>query len=221
MIEKAKQGEIQKIRIHILLDGRDVPETSALEYVKPFEKFLKEIKGDYDYKIASGGGRMQITMDRYGANWDMVRKGWDIHVHGKGRKFKSAVEAIETLRKETEAIDQDLPGFVICDENENPVGKIEDGDAVIYFNFRGDRALEITAAFEEDKFDHFDRAPRPNVLYAGMMEYDGDLHVPKKYLVNPPAISRTMGEYLCSTGLNLMAISETQKYGHVTYFFNE
>ena len=220
MIEKAKNEGVKKIRIHTLLDGRDVPETSALKYVEPFEKFLLEIKGDCDYKIASGGGRMQITMDRYGANWNMVRKGWDIHVHGKGRKFKSAKEAIETLRKETGAIDQDLPGFVICDENDNPVGPMKDGDSVIYFNFRGDRALEITAAFEEDEFEHFDRAPRPNVIYAGMMEYDGDLHVPKKYLVTPPAIDRTMGEYLCATNLNLMAISETQKYGHVTYFFN-
>jgi 2,3-bisphosphoglycerate-independent phosphoglycerate mutase len=220
MIEKARDEGIAKIRIHILLDGRDVPETSALQYVEPFEKYLQEIKGKYDYKIASGGGRMQITMDRYGANWDMVRKGWDIHVHGKGRRFKSAKEAIETLRKETGAIDQDLPGFVIEDKNESPIGPIKDNDSIIYFNFRGDRALEITGAFEEDKFEHFDRAPRPNVLYAGMMEYDGDLHVPKKYLVTPPAIDKTMGEYLCATGLNLMAISETQKYGHVTYFFN-
>ena len=220
MIEEGKKEGVKKIRIHILLDGRDVPETSALKYIEPFEKYLQEIKGDYDYKIASGGGRMQITMDRYGANWDMVRKGWDIHVHGKGRKFSSAKEAVETLRKETEAIDQDLPGFVIGSESGNPVGPIIDGDSVVYFNFRGDRALEITAAFEEDKFEPFDRSPRPDVLYAGMMEYDGDLHVPKKYLVTPPAINRTMGEYLCATNLNLMAISETQKYGHVTYFFN-
>ena len=220
MIERAKEEGINKIRIHILLDGRDVPETSALKYVEPFEKYLQEIKDDCDYKIASGGGRMQITMDRYGANWDMVRKGWDIHVQGKGKIFPSAKEAIEILRKETEAIDQDLPGFVIGDENGNPVGQIKDDDSVIYFNFRGDRALEITAAFEEDNFEQFDRSPRPNVLYAGMMEYDGDLHVPKKYLVTPPAINRTMGEYLCATGINLMAISETQKFGHVTYFFN-
>ena len=220
MIERARDEGIERIRIHTLLDGRDVPETSALKYVEPFEKYLLEIKGNNDYKIASGGGRMQITMDRYGANWDMVRKGWEIHVHGKGRKFKSAKEAIETLRKETGAIDQDLPGFVIADENGNPVGTINNGDSVIYFNFRGDRALEITAAFEEDDFEQFDRSPRPSVVYAGMMEYDGDLHVPKKYLVSPPAINRTMGEYLCATGLNLMAISETQKYGHVTYFFN-
>lgn len=221
MIAKATQEGIKKIRIHILLDGRDVPETSALLYIDPFEKYMEELRtSGCDIQIASGGGRMQITMDRYGANWDMVRKGWDIHVHGKGRTFKSAKEAIETLRKETKAIDQDLTGFVIADSDGAPVGNMNDGDSVIFFNFRGDRALEITAAFEEDTFDKFDRSPRPNVYYAGMMEYDGDLKVPKKYLVNPPSIDRTMGEYLCASNIRILAISETQKYGHVTYFFN-
>lgn len=221
MMSKAAEEGIKKIRVHILLDGRDVPETSALLYVEPFEEYLKKLRDNgCDAKIASGGGRMKITMDRYGANWDMVHKGWDIHVKGNGRSFKSAKEAIETLRKETKAIDQDLPGFVIQDDNGNPTGKIQNGDAVIFFNFRGDRALEITAAFEEDNFDKFDRTPRPKVFYAGMMEYDGDLKVPKKYLVNPPAIERTSGEYLCASGVKIMAISETQKYGHVTYFYN-
>ena len=221
MIERAKGQGIKKIRVHILLDGRDVPETSALDYVLPFEDYLAGMNADgCDYRIASGGGRMVITMDRYGANWDMVRKGWDIHVLGKGRCFASAQEAIETLRQETGAIDQDLPPFVISDDGSTPVGAVEDGDSVIFFNFRGDRALEITAAFEEDDFEYFDRGKRPDVLYAGMMEYDGDLKVPKKYLVTPPAIDRTMGEYLCASGVQQFAISETQKYGHVTYFFN-
>ncbi|MCF7790789.1 MAG: 2,3-bisphosphoglycerate-independent phosphoglycerate mutase [Victivallales bacterium] len=220
MIEKAIDEGVKKIRIHLLLDGRDVPETSALKYVEPFEEYLKPLREMCDIKIASGGGRMKITMDRYSANWDMVKIGWDIHVHGKGRMFSSAKEAIEILRKETNAIDQDLPPFVIKDQNDEPVGAMHDGDTVVFYNFRGDRALEITAAFEEDVFDKFDRTPRPNVFYAGMMEYDGDMHVPKNFLVTPPAISKTMGEYLCKTGLNLMAISETQKYGHVTYFFN-
>ncbi len=221
MIEEAKQDGIKEIRIHPLLDGRDVPETSALDYVEPFEEYLKKLNADdCDFRIASGGGRMVITMDRYQANWDMVRKGWDVHVHGKGRFFKTAKDAIETFRKEAKVIDQDLPPFVISDNGKTPVGAIKDGDSVVYFNFRGDRAIEITAAFEEDKFDKFDRSPRPKVVYAGMMQYDGDLKVPKKYLVEPPAIERTMGEYVCATGLTQMAISETQKFGHVTYFFN-
>jgi 2,3-bisphosphoglycerate-independent phosphoglycerate mutase len=222
MLQRAKTDGVKKSAIHILLDGRDVPETSALDYINPFEEFLKELNqnGTCDFRIASGGGRMFITMDRYNANWDMVERGWDTHVHGKGRYFKNATEAVETLRIESKAIDQDLPAFVISDDGKNPIKPIKDGDSVIYFNFRGDRAIEITAAFEEDSFDKFDRSPRPNVLYAGMMEYDGDLHVPKKYLVAPPALDRTVGEYLCNTGITQMALSETQKFGHVTYFYN-
>jgi len=221
MLAKAKAEGVKQARVHILFDGRDVGETSALDYVDPFEAFLKELStGGFDARIASGGGRMWITMDRYGADWSMVDRGWQTHVLGKGRQFKTAREAVETYRKEIPGIiDQDLKEFVIA-EGGKPVGTIEDGDSVVYFNFRGDRALEMTAAFEQDDFDKFDRVRRPKVCYAGMMEYDGDLHVPARYLVSPPSIDRTMGEYLAATGVKSLAISETQKYGHVTYFFN-
>ena len=221
MIENAKAAGVKKVRVHALLDGRDVPETSALDYIDPFEAFLADLNKDgVDYRIASGGGRMVITMDRYNANWEMVRKGWEIHVHGNGDMFKSAHDAVVALREKTGAIDQDLPPFVISDDGKTPVGAIEDKDSVIYYNFRGDRSLEITSAFEDDDFTQFDRGRRPAVMYAGMMEYDGDLHAPKLYLVNPPEIDRTMDEYLCATKVHQLAISETQKYGHVTYFFN-
>lgn len=220
MIIEAKAEGVKKIRIHGLLDGRDVGETSALEYFDPFDAFLKELSTDgFDARIASGGGRMVITMDRYNANWDMVRKGWEIHVHGEGRQFESAHEAIEKLRNETGAIDQDLPGFVIA-ENGKPVGPVEDDDSFILFNFRGDRAIEISKAFDEASLKEFDRGRMPKVEYAGMMEYDGDLHIPRQYLVQPPAIDKTLAEYLCATGLKQFSISETQKFGHVTYFFN-
>ncbi len=221
MLTEAKKEGVQKIRIHILLDGRDVGETSALEYIDPFEDFLTSLRDDgCDIKIASGGGRMQITMDRYEANWAMVEAGWKTHVLGEGRQFASAHEAVETYRAETGAIDQDLAPFVIA-ENGSPVGTIEDGDSVIFFNFRGDRSIEISKAFEGGAdFDKFDRVRVPNVLYAGMLEYDGDLHIPSRYLVSPPEITNTMGEYLAGTGINQFAISETQKYGHVTYFWN-
>ncbi len=221
MLAQALKEGVRKVRIHTLLDGRDVPETSALDYIDPFESYLKEINASgNDYRIASGGGRMVITMDRYGANWDMVRKGWETHVAGKGRYFKNAHDAVETLRAETKAIDQDLPPFVISDDGKTPIGPIVDHDAVIYYNFRGDRGIEISEAFDDADFDKFERIPNPDVFYAGMMEYDGDLHIPKHYLVNPPEISGTIGEYLCKTGIPQFAISETQKYGHVTYFFN-
>ncbi len=220
MITEAKKEGVKKVRVHALLDGRDVGEMSALEYFDPFEDFLRSLNDDgFDARIASGGGRMVITMDRYNANWDMVRKGWQTHVLGEGRQFASAHEAIETLRSETGAIDQDLPPFVIA-ENGKPVGTIEDGDSVILFNFRGDRALEITKAFEAETLTEFDRKRHPKVEYAGMMEYDGDLHVPHQYLVSPPSIDRVMAEYLCATGVKQFSISETQKFGHVTYFFN-
>ncbi len=221
MINRAAEEGVQRVRVHILLDGRDVGETSALEYVDPFEAFLGEHRDSgRDYRIASGGGRMYITMDRYGANWDMVKRGWETHVKGEGRKFGSAREAIKTYRSELECIDQDMPEFVIAEDGK-PVGPIVDGDSVIFFNFRGDRAIEMSTAFDAgDDFDKFDRDQKPDVKYAGMMEYDGDLHVPNRYLVAPPAIDRTMGKYLCNAGVKQMAVSETQKYGHVTYFFN-
>jgi len=222
LLRQAKADGVRRLRVHALLDGRDVPETSALDYFVPFTQFLAELSADgrTDARIASGGGRMVITMDRYGANWQMVEKGWQIHVRGAGRMFPDAPTAITTLRQETGAIDQDLPPFVISDDGTTPVGPIRDGDAVVMFNFRGDRALEITAAFENDDFPHFDRGPRPKVAYAGMMQYDGDLKAPKRFLVTPPAIDRTLGEFLCASGIRQYAISETQKYGHVTYFFN-
>ena len=220
MIAKAKDENVGNVRIHILIDGRDVGETSALEYITPFEAYLDELRDDsFDIKIASGGGRMVITMDRYEANWKMVELGWQTHVLGQGRQFASATEAVEAYRNEYKVIDQDLPPFVIA-ENGKAVGTINDGDSVIFYNFRGDRAIEISKAFDDKDFDKFDRVRYPNVVYAGMLEYDGDLHIPSNYLVNPPEITNTMGEYLADNGISQLAISETQKYGHVTYFWN-
>jgi 2,3-bisphosphoglycerate-independent phosphoglycerate mutase len=220
MIARAKEEGIKTVRIHILLDGRDVGETSALDYVDPFEAFLTQIRTPgFDVRVASGGGRMKITMDRYEANWDMVEQGWRTHVLGEGRQFTSAREAILTYRSESPVIDQDLPAFVIAEDGQ-PVGPIVDGDSVVFFNFRGDRAIEISRAFEEESFDKFDRVRFPKVTYAGMLEYDGDLHIPSRFLVSPPEIRNTMGEYFARTGLTQLAISETQKFGHVTYFWN-
>ena len=222
MIVRAKEEGVSTVRVHILIDGRDVGETSALDYILPFEDFLASLRTpDFDIKIASGGGRMKITMDRYEADWSMVERGWQTHVLGEGRQFASAAEAVETYRKELGVIDQDLPAFVIA-ENGAPVGTINDGDSVIFYNFRGDRSIEISKAFDAPagEFDKFDRVRVPAVVYAGMLEYDGDLHIPSRYLVSPPEITNTMSEYLTLTGVKQLAISETQKYGHVTYFWN-
>lgn len=220
MIVKAKENNVRRVRVHALLDGRDVLATSALEYVDDLEKVLKVLNDDtFDGRIASGGGRMKITMDRYEANWDMVKLGWDTHVLGLGRQFNNASEAISTYRKEYDVIDQDLPAFVIAD-NGAPIGTIEDKDSVILFNFRGDRAIEISMAFDYDDFNKFDRVRRPQVVYCGMLQYDGDLNLPKNYLVAPPEIRNTLSELLTKHGVRQYAISETQKYGHVTYFWN-
>lgn len=222
MIVKAKEEGVSRVRIHALIDGRDVGETSALDYILPFEEFLNGLRDDrFDICIASGGGRMKITMDRYEADWSMVERGWQTHVLGEGRQFASAEEAVVTYRNEYKVIDQDLPPFVIAKDGV-PVGTIEDGDSVIFYNFRGDRSIEISKAFDapEGEFDKFDRKRVPKVVYAGMLEYDGDLHIPHRYLVSPPEITNTMSEYLVSTGISQLAISETQKFGHVTYFWN-
>ncbi len=221
MLAQAKAEGVRRLRVHILLDGRDVGETSALDYVDPFESYLGELRGpDCDVCIASGGGRMAITMDRYEADWQMLARGWKIHVLGEGPRYPSAHAAIEGLRAARPGvIDQDLPGFVI-ERNGAPVGPIVDGDAVVFFNFRGDRAIEISRAFTEETLSTFDRGPRPQVVYAGMMQYDGDTKMPARFLVEPPAIDHTLGAYLAAAKVSQFAISETQKFGHVTYFWN-
>jgi 2,3-bisphosphoglycerate-independent phosphoglycerate mutase len=213
---------VARVRLHVLLDGRDVPPTSALEYVDRIEQRLAALsaEGGRDYRIGSGGGRMQITMDRYNADWPMIERGWATHVKGEGRGFASAREAIEAARQEKPGvIDQDLPPFVIQEDGAS-IGRVADGDSVILFNFRGDRAIELSRTFDEETLTEFDRGPKPDVLFAGMMQYDGDLQIPRKFLVTPPAIDRTLGAYLAANGQRQFAISETQKYGHVTYFFN-
>lgn len=222
LIRRCDEEAVRSIRVHVLLDGRDVPEQSALEYVDALEALLEMLrrKPDRDYRVASGGGRMLVTMDRYEADWRVVETGWRAHVLGDARPFRGAREAIETFRGEDPGIgDQNLGGFVIVDDD-GPVGPIRDGAAVILFNFRGDRMIELSRAFEEDDFTAFDRIHRPDVAFAGMMQYDGDLLIPKQFLVSPPAIDRTLGEYLVHNGQTQLAVSETQKFGHVTYFWN-
>jgi 2,3-bisphosphoglycerate-independent phosphoglycerate mutase len=222
LLRRADEEGVERCFVHPLLDGRDVPETSAMKYIEPLEKLLAEIssKPNRSYAIASGGGRMLVTMDRYNANWSVVERGWKAHVNGEGRRFPSATAAIEGYRQEQPGlIDQNMPEFVI-EKDGKPIGAMQDGDAVIFFNFRGDRGIEISRAFDDETLAEFDRGRRPKVLYAGMMQYDGDLMIPRTFLVDPPTIDRTVGEYFAHNGVMQMAISETQKFGHVTYFWN-
>jgi len=217
----AKQG-VKRLRLHALLDGRDVGGQSAHLYVQTIEDVFSELNDTgTDYRIASGGGRMLVTMDRYEAEWEMVELGWRTHVRGEGPRWKSAMDAIHDARRiNPDLNDQYLPAFVIEDANGEPSGPIVDGDAVLLFNFRGDRAIELSRAFEEVTFQPFARGDRPDVFFAGMMQYDGDLGIPKHSLVRPSVISGTMGELLAESGVKQLAVSETQKYGHVTYFWN-
>ncbi len=216
MVVEAKKRGVNKVAIHAMIDGRDVGETSALDYTEPFEAWLTSV--DSNYGIASGGGRMQITMDRYEADWSMVERGWKFHVLAEGRQFPSASAAIKAFRTEKPSvIDQDLPGFVISRAGK-PFAPIVDGDSVVFFNFRGDRAVEISKAFVGQV--PFERVRTPQVCFAGMMTYDGDTNLPPRILVTPPLIDRTLGEYLVASGVRQLACSETQKFGHVTYFWN-
>lgn len=227
MLERAFDEGGRRLRVHILLDGRDVGQVTALTYVRRLETCLASLRAKgADACIASGGGRMRVTMDRYESDWRIVARGWRAHVLGEGRLFSSATEAIETYRREDEGLgDQFLPSFVIGESDEDGVtralGTIEDGDAVVFFNFRGDRALEITRTFESGpEFDAFERERCPDVRFAGMMQYDGDLMLPTRFLVHPPQIDRVIGAYVAQAGLRQLALSETHKFGHVTYFFN-
>lgn len=221
LIRQAAKEGVKRIRIHTLLDGRDVGPHSSDIYSARLLNVLSEIQNSgCDARVASGGGRMHVTMDRYEADWSIVERGWHAHVLGEGeRTFASLDEALRTFREDPSLTDQFLPSFVITEKNK-PLGTIEDGDSVILFNFRGDRAIEISRAFEESEFKFFDRKRFPKVFFAGMLEYDGDLHIPKHFLVNPPLIEDTLGEYLAKNGVRQFACSETQKFGHVTYFWN-
>ena len=232
LLRRAADEGVTSCAVHILHDGRDVAQRSALTYIQQTEAVLSEINAagasdghERNFRIASGGGRMTITMDRYEADWDMVERGYLCHTHGEGPVFASATDAVETMYAETDKGDQYLGRFVVGDAAKQPVGAMHDGDAVLLFNYRGDRSIEISRAYEEADFDVFDRAgangeQHPDVFYAGMLQYDGDALIPKRYLVDPPAIDRTMGEFLCAEGVRSFAISETQKFGHVTYFWN-
>jgi len=229
LIGQCDREGVEEVYVHGLLDGRDVPPLSALRYFGELEDYLWSLRAHALktgkkrlYLIASGGGRMVTTMDRYEADWSIVERGYNAHVLGVGPKFPDSLTAIRKLRAKEAADDQYLSHWVIHDPDnpDKPLTQIRDGDGVILFNFRGDRAIEISRAFVEDNFKGFRRKHRPDVIYAGMLEYDADKKMPPEYLVAPPAIDRTLSEYLAKNGVSQYAISETQKFGHVTYFWN-
>ncbi|XP_017648495.1 2,3-bisphosphoglycerate-independent phosphoglycerate mutase-like [Gossypium arboreum] len=220
LLKGASEHGAKRIRVHFLTDGRDVSDGSSVGFVETIENDLANLREKgVDARIASGGGRMYVTMDRYENDWDVVKRGWDAQVLGEApHKFTNAAEAVKKLREN--ANDQYLPPFVIVDEHNKAVGPIVDGDAVVTFNFRADRMVMLAKALEYQDFDKFDRVRFPKIRYAGMLQYDGELKLPSHYLVSPPEIDRTSGEYLVYNGIRTFACSETVKFGHVTFFWN-
>ncbi|MBR3263958.1 2,3-bisphosphoglycerate-independent phosphoglycerate mutase [Candidatus Saccharibacteria bacterium] len=231
MIEQAHSEGIKHIRIHLVLDGRDTPPQSALQYVAELEAFINSFPDHPDYRIASGGGRMVFVADRYENDWDVVKAGWDAIVNGiAAHQFSSATSAINTFRERDPNLqDQYIPPFVIF-ENGQPVGLVKNGDCFIYYDFRADRAIEIAQAFTYEDFPYFDRvyydddgnkiAGKPDVYFAGLTEYNSDTHVPEHRLVEPIKITDTLNEFLGAHHVSQLAVSETVKFGHITYYFN-
>ena len=223
IIRHAFQSGIRRCYLHALLDGRDAGVQSALDFTEPFEKLFSELKGQrpgIDYAFASGGGREVITMDRDN-NWEKIETGWRIHVQGQSEnQFPSIRDAIEYFRKQNpEIIDQDIPGFVII-RNGEAVGRIEDQHALIFTNFRGDRATQFSRAVLADEFPYFERYRCPEVLFAGMTQYDQDNQIPPDYLVGTPVVEEPFGKRILELGLKQFRLSETQKFAHVTFFYN-
>lgn len=223
MIDKAYVEGVRRMRIHAVFDGRDVPPQSEPKYIEEIEEFVKQF-ADADIKIASGGGRMVTVADRYENDWGVVKRGFDMMVQGQADYYyHSAKEGIEVLRRNDPGVqDQYLPAFVVVDEEEKPVGKINQGDALIYFDFRADRAIEIAMAFTYFDFPYFNRGDyQPtDVYFVGMTEYNSDTHVPEHRLVEPVVINETLNQFLGQRNISQMAISETVKFGHITYYFN-
>lgn len=223
MIYQAYRRGVRRMRVHAIFDGRDVAPQSEPKFIRRFEEFADRFV-DADIQIASGGGRMVCVADRYENDWSVVARGWDMMVNGEADYFfHSAEEAVMTLRRINPKVqDQDLPPFVVVDDNEKPVGRIRKGDALIYFDFRADRAIEIAQAFTYWDFPYFNRGDYTpdDVYFVGMTEYNSDTHVPEHRLVEPVRITETLSKFLSSREISQLAVSETVKFGHVTYYFN-
>ena len=214
LIEMAKKQGLENVYVHCFMDGRDVPPTSGLEFVKELEAYMKEIGIG---EIATLAGRY-YPMDRDN-RWDRVEKGFDAMTLGEGLKFASAEEAIEDSYKRGVTDEFVVPSVVVM-ANGEPVAKIEKGDSVIFFNFRPDRAREITRAFTFEDLSRFERkCGYLGVKYVSMTQYDAtfdNLEVAFK----PQSLKNTLGEYFAANGIKQLRIAETEKYAHVTFFFN-
>ena len=212
LLEMAKQQGVSKVYVHAFLDGRDTPPASAKGFVETLENKMAEIGVG---KVASLSGRY-YAMDRDN-NWDRVEKAYDSLVTGDGIKAESATQALQESYDNGKT-DEFVEPTVICKDGQ-PLSLVKANDSVIFFNFRPDRAREITRAFCADEFDGFDRGTRKNVTYVCFTEYDGT--IPNKTVAfHKVELTNTFGQFLADNGKTQARIAETEKYAHVTFFFN-
>ena len=212
LLEMAKKNGLENVYVHAFLDGRDTPPASGKDYVQQLEDKMKEIGVG---KIASLSGRY-YAMDRDN-NWDRVKLAYDSLVTGEGVKATDAVKAVEDSYANDKTDEFVLP-TVITDENGQPLSLVKDGDSVIFFNFRPDRAREITRAFCDDKFTGFER-DFLKLTYVCFKDYDET--IPNKLVAfEKEEIKNTFGEFLAAHGKKQLRLAETEKYAHVTFFFN-
>ena len=210
-LELAKRKDFENVYIHCFMDGRDTPPTSGENYIMKLEEKIRE-KGIG--KIASISGRF-YAMDR-DKRWNRVQKAYAAIVNGEGIKCTSAISAIESSYQK-EVFDEFVEPTVICQNNE-PIAKIEENDSVIFFNFRPDRARELTRAIVDKNFNEFE-TKKMNLCYVCFTQYDETM--PNvKIAFKPETLKNTFGEYIANKGLTQLRIAETEKYAHVTFFFN-
>lgn len=210
LLQMAKDHGLQQVFVHAFLDGRDVPPSSAHEYLADLEAEIEKIGVG---KIASISGRY-FAMDR-DRRWDRVEQAYNA-LQGKGRQATDSASAIRAAYDQGETDEFVIPTVIV--ENGQAVGPIEDGDSVLFFNFRADRAREISWALTNADFDGFERGKKLDIFFATMTQYDATLDVP--YAFSPQDLKNTLGEYLGSLGKTQLRIAETEKYAHVTFFFN-
>lgn len=213
LLKLAKEQGIENVYIHAFLDGRDTPPTSAIEYLKELEEKIKEIGVG---KIATLAGRY-YAMDR-DKRWDREKLAYDAMVNGIGNKFKTVQKAVENSY-EAQEFDEFVKPIVITDEEGNEIAKIKDKDSVIFFNFRPDRSRQIVRVITEPDFSEFETVKMNNLYFVTMTEYDETLnHVHVAY--KPQVLKNTLGEVLSNRGYTQVRCAETEKYAHVTFFFN-
>ncbi len=212
LLEMAKREGLEKVYVHCFLDGRDTPPASGKDFVEELDNKIKEI----------GVGKIATVMGRYYAmdrdnNWDRVEKAWRAMVKGEGEYAADAVSGVAASYAE-DVTDEFVKPIVVTD-NGQPAATIKENDSIIFFNFRPDRAREITRAFCADEFDGFDRGERIDITYVCFAEYD--VTIPNKDIAfKKVEINNTFGELIAEKGMKQVRIAETEKYAHVTFFFN-